>query len=246
MNGRRRHMLDDEVEQRRQALILRAFGIFGNPAVAARTVEDREVELLVGGVERGEEVEHLVDDFDMAGVGAVDLVDHDDRLQADLERLADDELGLRHRAFGGVDQHDGRIHHRQDALDLAAEIGVAGGVDDVDAVVLPVDRGRLGEDGDAAFLFEVVGIHGAFGDALVLAERAGLAQKLVDERGFPMVDVRDDRDVSDVHDMVSGVLRRMISGAANSVCAAHTGFFAVAKGARWLPKIRHLGATRNR
>jgi hypothetical protein len=44
-----------------------------------RAVEDREVELLVGGVERGEEVEHLVDDFGGAGVGTVDLVDRDDR-----------------------------------------------------------------------------------------------------------------------------------------------------------------------
>ena len=38
-------------------------GRVGHPAVAARTVEDREVELLVGGVERGEQVEHLVDDL---------------------------------------------------------------------------------------------------------------------------------------------------------------------------------------
>ena len=174
MHGRRRHMLEDQVEQRRQALVLRAFGILRHPAVAARTVEDREVELLVGGVERGKQVEHLVDHLDMARVRPVDLVDDDDRLQADLERLADDELGLRHRPFGGVDQHDGRIDHRQDALHLAAEIGVAGRVDDVDAGVLPVDRGRLGQDGDAAFLFEIVGIHGALGDALVFAERAGL------------------------------------------------------------------------
>ena len=207
VNGRLRHMLDDEVEQRRQALILRAFGIFRDPAVAARTVENREVELLVGGVERGEQVEHLVDHLDMAGVRTVDLVDDDDRLQADLERLADDELGLRHRPFGGVDQHDGRIHHRQDALDLATEIGVAGGVDDVDAGVLPVDRRRLGQDGDAAFLFEVVGIHGALGDALVVAEGAGLPEQLVDEGGFSMVDVRDDRDITNFHVLVSEALQ---------------------------------------
>ncbi len=139
--------------------------------------------------------------------GPVDLVDDDDRLQADLERLADDELGLRHRPFGGVDQHDAPIHHRQDALDLAAEIGVAGRVDDVDAGVLPVDRGRLGEDGDAAFLFEVVGIHGALGDALIVAEGAGLPEQLVDEGGFSMVDVRDDRDITDFHVVVSGALQ---------------------------------------
>jgi hypothetical protein len=57
--------------------------------------------------------------------------------QAERQRLAGDELGLRHRAFGAVDQQDHAVDHREDALDLAAEVGVAGGVDDVDARALP-------------------------------------------------------------------------------------------------------------
>ena len=150
-------------------------GDSGHPAVAARTVEDREVELLVGGVERREEIEHLVDDFDVPRVGPVDLVDGDDGPQADLERLRDHELGLRHRPFGSVDQHDRAVDHAQDALDLAAEIGVAGGVDDVDAGILPDDRGRLGQDGDAALLLEVVRIHRALFHALVVAEASPIA-----------------------------------------------------------------------
>ena len=110
---------------------------------AAAGVERREVELLVDRVEVEEQFENLVEDFGRAGVGAVDLVDHDDRPEAQRERLAGDELGLRHRAFGGVDQQDDAVDHRQDALDLGAEIGVAGGVDDVDvggdAVMRPFD-----------------------------------------------------------------------------------------------------------
>ncbi len=67
------------------------------------------------------------------GVGAVDLVDAEDRTQAHLQRLGQHELGLGHDALFGVDQDDAAVHHAQDALDLAAEVGVAGGVDDVDA-----------------------------------------------------------------------------------------------------------------
>ena len=78
-DGRLRNVLQHEVEQRRKALVLRAFRVDGHPAVAARTVEDREVELLVGGVERREQVEDFVDDFDVARIRAVDLVDRDDR-----------------------------------------------------------------------------------------------------------------------------------------------------------------------
>jgi hypothetical protein len=45
----------------------------------------------------------------------------------------------------------------QDALHLAAEVGVAWGVDDVDAGVFPDQRGDLRQDGDAALALDVVG-----------------------------------------------------------------------------------------
>src|SRR6185437_12780381 len=83
--------------------------------------------------------------------------------------------------------------------DLAAEVGVAGRVDDVDPRALPDDRGRLREDGDATLAFEVVGVHGALGDLLVVAEGAALLQQAVHEGRLAMVDVRDDRDVADIH-----------------------------------------------
>ena len=90
----------------------------------------------------------------------------------------------------------------EDALDLGAEIGVAGGVDDVDVGGrrrAPLDRGAFGEDGDPALFLEVVGIHRPLLDALVVAEGAGLAEELVDERRLAVIDVRDDRDVAQVH-----------------------------------------------
>ena len=127
-----------------------------------------------------------------------------DRLEPHLQRLGDDEFRLRQRPLGGVDQHQRAIDHVENALDLAAEIGVAGRVDDIDARVLPDQRGRLGEDGDATLALEVVGIHGALGDALVLAERAGLLQQAVDQRGLAVVDVGDNGDVAQVHGRVKG------------------------------------------
>jgi hypothetical protein len=163
-------------------------------------VEDREVELLVGGVERREQVEHLVDNLGRPRVGTVDLVDHDDRLQPDLQRLGNHEFGLRQRAFGGIDQHQRAVDHVEDALDLAAEIGVARRVDDIDPGVVPLHGRGLGEDGDAALAFEVVRIKRAFGDPLVLAERAGLLQQAIDQGGLAVVDVSDDGDVAKVHE----------------------------------------------
>ena len=84
------------------------------------------------GVEVEEQLLHLVHDLGDAGVAAVDLVHHEDHGQARLERLAQHEAGLRQRALAGVDEQQHAVDHGEAALDLAAEVGVAGRVDDVD------------------------------------------------------------------------------------------------------------------
>src|SRR5690606_22000858 len=159
------------------------------------------------------QVERLVVHPVRVGVGAVDLVDAQDGLQAHLERLGQHEFGLRHDAFLGVDQQHAAVDHAQDALDLAAEVGVAGGVDDVDPglarLAVPHYRGALGQDGDAPLTLLVVGVHGALDGRLVGAEHARLGEKLIDEGGLAVVDVGDDGDVAQVH---SGLGRTVFGG----------------------------------
>ena len=135
---------------------------------------------MIIGVEGGEQVEHLVDDGDMPFVGPVDLVDRNDWPKASAQRLGNHEFGLRQWPLGRIDQHDDAVDHVEDALDLAAKIGVAGGIDDVDAGILPDQRSALRQDGDTAFAFEVVAVHHPFGNPLVVAECTGLSQQHVD------------------------------------------------------------------
>ena len=180
------------------ALEVGVVGVERRPTGARVAVDDREVDLVLVGVEVEEQLLHLVDDLGDARVGAVDLVDHEDHRQARLERLAQHEAGLRQRALAGVDEQQHAVDHREPALDLAAEVGVAGGVDDVDLHVAVADRGVLGEDRDALLALEVDRVHDPVGDLLVGAERAGLPEHGVDERGLAVVDVGDDRHVPDV------------------------------------------------
>ena len=63
----------------------------------------------------------------------------------------------------------------------------------------PLDAGALGEDGDAALALLVVGIQRPFLDLLIVADRAGLLQEVVDERGLAMVDMGDNGNISYVH-----------------------------------------------
>ena len=204
VNRRWRHVLHDGFEQGRHVAAA-DFRLQAGVAVQRRGVHRVEIELVVRGAEAVEQVEGLVQHPVRARAGAVDLVDHDDRLEAHREGLLGDEARLRHRAVHRVDENQHGIDHRQHALDLAAEVGVARGVDDVDAEFLalgrlPADRGVLGQDRDATFLFQVVAVHHPLGGDRALAERAGLLQHLVDEGGFAVVDVGDDGDVAELFD----------------------------------------------
>ena len=166
-------------------------------AVQARRVDDREVELLFGRAELVEQIERLVDHPVDTRARTVHLVDHDDRLQTERQRLLRHEARLRHRAFDGVDEQQHRVDHRQHALHFTAEVGVSRRVDDVDVRAFVFDRAVLRKNRDATFLFDVVRVHDALGDLLVFAERAGLAEQLVDERGLAVVDVGNDGDIAE-------------------------------------------------
>ncbi len=197
VEARRGHRAEDRLEERLQggvgAVRLRAAG-----AAAGVAVEDREVELVLGGVEVDEEVEDLVEDLGRAGVGAVDLVDHDDRRQAGLEGLAQDEAGLGQRPLAGVHQEHHAVDHLQGALDLAAEVRVPGGVHDVDARPAVGDGGVLRHDRDALLALEVDRVHHPLPHRLVLAEDPALPEHRVHQRGLAVVHVRDDRHVADL------------------------------------------------
>jgi hypothetical protein len=197
LGERGRDVVDDGLEEGRHVL-LRLAEVIHHVAVAAGAVDDGRVELLLGGVELHEQLEDLVIHFRRLGVVAVDLVDDDHDLQPVGESLAEHETGLRLRAVIGVDDEEHAVDHAEGALDLAAEVGVAGGVENVDDLVLPVDGGVLGLDRDALFAFEIHGVHGAFLHLLVGAVDPALLEELVDEGGFAVVDVGDDGDVADV------------------------------------------------
>ena len=150
------------------------------------------------GAEVDEELVDLVEDLGRAGVGAVDLVDRDDDRQVAGHRLLEDVAGLGQRALGGVDQEQDRVDHQERALDLAAEVGVAGRVDDVQPDAVVVDRRLLGEDRDPLLALEVARVHDPVDDGLVRPEGAGLAEHRVDEGRLAVVDVGDDGDVAEV------------------------------------------------
>jgi len=191
------HRREDRLEQGRERL--RGLGEFPGrgPHLGVR-VEDGEVELILGGVEVDEQVVDLVEHLGGPRILAVDLVDDDDRRQARLERLLEHEARLRQRPLGGVDEQQHPVDERERPLDLRAEVGVPGRVDDVDPHPAVGHRDRLGHDRDALLALEVDRVQHALGHRLVRAKEPRLPEHRVDERGLSVVDVGDDRDVTNV------------------------------------------------
>ena len=113
-----------------------------------------------------------------------------------LQRLLQHEAGLRHGALEGVDQQQHAVDHFENALHLAAKVGVSRGVDDVDLDALVEDRRVFGQNRDAALALKVVGIHDALCHHLVFAEYAALLEHLVDQCGFAVVNVGNDGDIA--------------------------------------------------
>ena len=139
-------MFDDRLEQRRDVQSVHAFGrlldlhglafivhlsraafdahafdlgrIADHDALPGDAVEDREIQLLVIGVQIHEQLVYLVHDLVDPGVFLVDLIDKQNRVEPLFQRLLQYEPGLGHRSFTGIHQQDHGIDGLDDPLDL--------------------------------------------------------------------------------------------------------------------------------
>ena len=128
----------------------------------------------------------------------VHLVDHHDGVQVHVQCLLKHKTRLGHRPLKGIDQQQHTVGHIEHALYFSSEIGVPGGVDDVDLGILVTYRNVLGKDRDPAFAFDLVVVQDEFSGLLVVAEQFAGIQKFVHQRRFPVVHVRDDGDIANV------------------------------------------------
>ncbi len=73
---------------------------------------------------------------------------------------------------------------------------MAGCIDNIDQVFVPVDRAVLGPDGDSPLPFQSVVIHQALGHLLVVAESMSGAKDRIDQGSLAVIDMGDDREIT--------------------------------------------------
>ena len=134
--------------------------------------------------EVGADTVHLVHEADTRNMIGVGLTPHGFR------------LGL--NTGDGIENADGAVKHTQGAFNLNREVHVAGGIDDVDAAVLPeAGRGSRG-NGDAAFLFFFHPVHGGLAVVRLtdFVVHAGVIQNSFGSCGLTCVNMGHNADIA--------------------------------------------------
>ena len=162
----------DGVERWPRAAAMRSASSAGHadadhrPALAGDGRDDRELDVVVGGVEVEEQLVDLVEHLVGAGVLAVDLVEHDDGRQVrrpapSTARSGSGAAGPRPRRRAAATPST-IARARSTSPPKSAWPGVS---TRLILHALPRDRGGLGEDGDAPLALLVVGVHDPVDDA---------------------------------------------------------------------------------
>lgn len=125
---------------------------------------------------------HFVQQVDRVLAFAIELVDegHDGGVAqaADFHQLD----GAFFHALGHVDHHQRRVHRGQHAIGVLAEVGVAGGVEQVDDLVLVRELHHRGGHRDAALFFQRHPVRGGVAGSLASLHRAGHLDRAAEQQ----------------------------------------------------------------
>jgi len=136
------------------------------------------------------------------GLRQIHLVEHRQHLDAEVQRRVAVGHRLRLDALRGIDHQQRAFAGRKRTGDFVREVHVARRVDEVEVVDLPVLRlvlqcGRLGLDGYPTLFLDVHRVE-HLGFHLAVGQAAAPLDQPVSQRRFAVIDVRNDREISDV------------------------------------------------
>ncbi len=143
--------------------------------------DEGAVQLLFTGIQIDKQFQHFINNFPWPRLRAVDFIDAYDNGKLQFQSLAQNEFCLRHSAFKGVHDENNAVYHFQDALHLAAEIGMARSIDNIDFGI---------------FINNGSGVHNTFRNFLIFTENAALFQQFVHQCSLAVVNVGDNSNVS--------------------------------------------------
>ena len=157
-----------------------------------------EFQLVFVSVQFDEQVQNFVDNFVNALVRTVNFIDYNDGFQMLFQCFAQYVFGLGHGAFVGVYQKQYTINHGQYAFYFATKVSMARSIEDVDFGITVHNRGVFGQNGNATFTFQIVGVHYAVFNVFVATENTALFKHCIYQSSFAVVNVSNNRDIAQI------------------------------------------------
>ena len=140
---RARAIFNNAFKERFQVIAVIVHRIFSNPVAAIR-IDDREIQLVIVSFQFHEQFQYFIFYFGNAGIGFINFIDDDNRLQFLFQSLAQYIFRLRHRAFKSIYQKQNAINHVEDTFYFATEISMPRSIDYVDFYAIVHDRSIFG------------------------------------------------------------------------------------------------------
>ena len=150
----------------------------------------------------GENLLHLLQTHIHVRCGKVDFVNDRDDMQIMLHRQIHVGDRLRLNPLRGVDHKQCTVARGKRTADLVSKVHMPRSVDQIEFVFNVVGGGvqhpnRMRLDGDPALLLQIHGVQQLIVGQIAFLNGSGCFKESVGKRGFPMVDMGNDRKISD-------------------------------------------------
>ena len=136
-------------------------------------------QLFVIGVKLYKKIKNFIRDFIKSGVGSIYFINHNNNTMVHFKSLLKHKSRLRHRTFSSVNKQNNTVYHLQNTLNLSAEISVTRRINYIHLYTVVIYRRVFSKYSDTAFTFQIVVIHNAFLNDLVLSINSALFQHFI-------------------------------------------------------------------
>ena len=137
-----RNILQDTV-QKRINVISRLLPVGTHPIILGRTVDNGEIQLVLGCIQAEHQVEHHLVHFFGTAIWLIHLIHNNDRFQTNLQSFLQYKPCLRHRTFESIHKQNASIRHIQYTFHFTSEVTVSRSINNVNLGVFVVDRNVL-------------------------------------------------------------------------------------------------------
>ncbi len=126
--------------KKRGHVLFRIIDILFGKSGSCGCVNERALQLFIRCIQIHKQFQNLIHHIIRSGFRAVYFIDADYNRKIQIQCLSQNKFRLRHRALICVHNKDNAVNHLKNPLNLAAEIGMARRINDVDFRTIIIDR----------------------------------------------------------------------------------------------------------